>query len=62
MRLFGRHGHYWCLEHEQVEPRKGCPSKSRLGPYRDREEAEAALDRVRYRNSEWNAEDRRWES
>jgi hypothetical protein len=59
MSRFKRERFYWCLEHERVEPRKGCPFKDRLGPYKTREEAENAIDRVEERNSAWEAEERR---
>ncbi len=61
MSMFKRERFYWCVTHERVEPRKGCPSKDRLGPYKTKEEAEAAIDRVRKRNAEWDAEDNRWD-
>ncbi|HEX6077900.1 MAG TPA: hypothetical protein VFZ32_21905 [Micromonosporaceae bacterium] len=52
---------YWCLRHRRVESGDGmCPGKYRLGPYHSRGEAEQALDRVRQRNEEWEAEDARW--
>ena len=35
----------------------GSPGKDLLGPYRTREEAERALERVRERNQEWDAQD-----
>jgi hypothetical protein len=35
----------------------GSPGKDLLGPYRTREEAERALERVRERNKEWDAQD-----
>jgi hypothetical protein len=55
--------YYWCLRHSRVE--KGdavCPAKYRLGPYRTEAEASQALDLVRQRNDEWEAEDQRWEN
>ena len=48
---------WYCLKHGNVEQGPGCPGKDRLGPYATREEAEHALDRVRERNEEWDAQD-----
>ncbi|HXF21030.1 MAG TPA: hypothetical protein VN597_11280 [Streptosporangiaceae bacterium] len=48
---------WYCLTHQNVEQGPGCPGKDRLGPYATREEAEHALDRVRERNEEWDAQD-----
>ena len=48
---------WYCLKHGNVEQGPGCPGKDRLGPYASREEAEHALDRVRERNQEWDAQD-----
>ena len=48
---------WYCLRHGNVEHGPGCPGKDRLGPYATREEAEHALDRVRERNEEWDAQD-----
>jgi hypothetical protein len=48
---------WYCLTHQNVERGPGCPGKDRLGPYATREEAEHALDRVRERNEEWDAQD-----
>ena len=47
---------WYCLKHGNVEQGPGCPGKDRLGPYATREEAEHALDRVRERNEEWDAQ------
>jgi hypothetical protein len=49
---------WFCLRHKAVEPEAGCPGKDRLGPYPTREAAAAALDTVRQRNVEWDAQDR----
>jgi hypothetical protein len=52
--------HWWfCLKHQTVEPDAGCPGKDRLGPYPTREEAARALETVRRRNQEWDAQDDR---
>ena len=48
---------WFCLRHNTVEPDDGCPGKERLGPYASREEAAHALDTVRRRNEEWDAQD-----
>jgi hypothetical protein len=50
--------HWWyCLKHHRVEPDAGCKATDRLGPYATREEAARALDTVRERNRDWDAED-----
>lgn len=52
---------YYCVEHDRVEPKFGCRITNRLGPYATQEEAEAALQRVRKRNEEWE-EDPAWQN
>ena len=47
---------YYCLRHHSVEPESGCPAKDRLGPYPTEEEAARALEKVRERNKEWEAQ------
>jgi hypothetical protein len=47
---------YYCLRHQTVEAEPGCPAKDRLGPYPTQEEAARALDKVRERNKEWDAQ------
>jgi len=49
---------WYCLRHKTVERNGVCPGKDRLGPYATREEAERALETVRRRNEEWDAQDR----
>ena len=51
---------FFCLRHQTVEPRDGCPERYRLGPYDTRQEAEHALQSVAERNEELDAEDREW--
>ena len=54
--------YYWCLRHRRVESdTDACAAKYTLGPYASPAEAERALDRVRDRNEEWEAEDARWD-
>jgi hypothetical protein len=48
---------WFCLKHMTVEPDAGCPGKDRLGPYPTREAAASALETVRRRNEEWDAQD-----
>jgi hypothetical protein len=48
---------WFCLKHMAVEPDEGCPGKERLGPYPTREAAANALETVRQRNEEWDAQD-----
>ena len=51
---------YWfCLTHMAVEPDSGCAHAERLGPYRDRAAAEAALARAHARSEEWD-NDPKW--
>ncbi len=50
---------YFCLVHHTVEPLGGCKAADRLGPYRTREEAERALEKVAERNESWDT-DPRW--
>ena len=52
---------YFCLKHHTVETRDGCAERHRLGPYDDRAEAEAALEKVAERNEAADAADRAWE-
>ena len=49
---------YWCLDHQRVEPERGCPNHRRLGPYATQEEAAAAIELARARTEEWDAQDR----
>ncbi len=46
--------YYFCLEHDTVETESGCRAADRLGPYRSRQEAERALEKVQERNEEWD--------
>ncbi len=48
---------WYCLKHRRVEPDAGCAAKDRLGPYSSPEEAARALETVRRRNEEWDAQD-----
>ena len=48
---------WFCLRHKTVEQGAGCPGKDRLGPYASAEEAANALETVRKRNEEWDAQD-----
>jgi hypothetical protein len=59
----GGNEYYWCLKHSRVESGDDvCPGRDRLGPYASESEARQALQRVKERNEEWEAEDERWES
>jgi len=49
---------YYCLKHHTVERGQVCPAKDRLGPYPTKEDAERALETVRKRNEDWDAQDR----
>lgn len=54
-------GYYWCLRHDRVETDADkCDVKNLLGPFETRSGAENALQKVRQRNEEWEAEDARW--
>ncbi len=49
---------WYCLKHKRVEGADtACAGKDLLGPYPTREEAAHALERVRERNKEWDAQD-----
>ena len=51
--------HWWfCLKHHTVESDTVCPAKDRLRPHPTREAAERALETVKERNKEWDAQDR----
>ncbi len=53
---------YWCVEHDRVESGdERCPLRNLLGPYSDLAAAERALDTVRRRNEQADAEERRWD-
>ena len=49
---------WFCTRHMRVEPADTtCLPKDLLGPYKTREEAARALDKVRERNEAWDAQD-----
>ena len=48
---------WYCLRHDRVEPRKGCPAGDRLGPYATEDEATRALELARERTAQRDAED-----
>ena len=49
---------YFCTRHNTVEPADTpCPGKDLLGPYKTREEAAHALDKVKERNEAWDAQE-----
>jgi hypothetical protein len=49
---------WFCTRHNTVEPADTpCPGKDLLGPYATREEAARALEKVKERNEEWDAQD-----
>jgi hypothetical protein len=53
--------YYWCLRHNRVETDDDkCPERFLLGPFGTADEASHALEKVRERNEEWDAEDARW--
>jgi hypothetical protein len=57
----GQKRYFWCLRHQRIETDADeCPAIELLGPYASPGEAESALERVRQRNEEWDAEDARW--
>ena len=49
---------YWCLKHSRVEPREGCRSADRMGPYPSVEAAQQWRETLQERNERWEAEDR----
>jgi hypothetical protein len=50
---------YYCLQHKTVEEGLQCPAKNRFGPYASRTEAEHAMEKVKERNEEWDADPKR---
>ena len=49
---------WFCTRHNTVEgPDTDCPGKDLLGPYATREEAANALEKVKERNEEWDAQE-----
>ena len=48
---------WFCLKHNTVEDTPVCPGRDRLGPYPTKEAAEHALETVKERNREWDAQD-----
>ena len=49
---------WFCTRHNTVEgPDTDCPGKDLLGPYPTREEAALALEKVKERNEEWDAQE-----
>lgn len=61
MAASGQKLYFWCLRHHRIETGVDkCSAIELLGPYASLEEAESALERVRQRNQEWDAEDARW--
>jgi hypothetical protein len=51
---------YYCLTHDTVEPKSGCRSADRLGPYPDRDTAAQALELAKQRTEAQDESDRRW--
>ncbi len=51
---------YYCLRHEQVEPKAGCRASDRLGPYPDPDTAARALEVARERTEAADEADQRW--
>lgn len=49
-----RSEYFLCRKHHQVEGDDGCRAEDRLGPYSTIGEAEAALERVKERNDQWD--------
>ncbi len=46
---------YWyCIKHDRVEGRDGCPNKDRLGPYETEAEAGRALEKAAERTETWD--------
>lgn len=53
-------GWYFCMKHQQVEPRAGCRAADRLGPYADKETASRALEIAKARTKAADEAERRW--
>lgn len=56
-----RDGWYFCLKHQQVEPRGGCRAADRLGPYADKETAARALEIAEARTKAADEAQQRWD-
>ncbi|WP_340538094.1 hypothetical protein [Nocardioides sp. GXZ039] len=51
---------YWyCLTHNRVEGRDGCPNKDRLGPFATEAEAARAVETAHERTEAWD-NDPKW--
>jgi hypothetical protein len=49
---------WFCTRHMTVEPADtSCPGKDLLGPYKTRDEAAHALDKVKERNEAWDKQE-----
>ncbi len=46
--------YWWCLDHQMVETDEGCANSVRLGPFKERAEAEQALELARRRSEAWD--------
>ena len=57
MCMESENGWWYCLKHHRVEHDTIEPVKDRLGPYATEEEASHALETVKRRNEEWDAQD-----
>jgi hypothetical protein len=53
---------WFCLRHMRPESDDVCPGKDRLGPYPTEDAAAHALETVKRRNEEWDAQDDDWGS
>ncbi len=46
---------YWyCITHNRVEARDGCPNKDRMGPYDTEAEAARALETAAEKTDAWD--------
>jgi hypothetical protein len=52
---------WYCLKHNRVEEKGGCPNSERLGPFATENEAARSLERARERNEEWDRREAEWD-
>jgi len=45
---------WFCLKHQAVEGRDGCPNRDRLGPYATEAEAARAVEIAQERTEAWD--------
>ena len=58
--FFGKKKYYFNIKTFRVEEGKLSPWNERMGPYKTREDAQKALEIVKYRNEIADKEDEKW--